>query len=122
MCFEITNNCLKLAYHDPRPYWISSQILSYSCSKHYGNPSGHAMWTMGISLAVVMDISRSNPHSKLFAWLSCFIALFIGISVGASRLYLGAHSLDQVIYGWLLGIWLATTAEYTFKKSLMNHI
>jgi hypothetical protein len=42
--------------------------------------------------------------------------------VGFSRLYNGDHSMDQILYGWLLGLWLAFANHYLFREFIMQHI
>ena len=46
--FMITYLCsiLKLIYHDPRPYWVSSKVQAFECYSEYGNPSGHSMMSI----------------------------------------------------------------------------
>jgi len=34
--------------------------------------------------------------------------------MGFSRVLLGVHSLNQIIYGWTLGIWIAFVCHYIF--------
>jgi hypothetical protein len=36
------NEQLKLIYKNPRPFMSSDAMIAYSCSKSFGNPSGHA--------------------------------------------------------------------------------
>ena len=33
--------CLKLMYKDARPFWLSNDIVGYSCRFDYGDPSYH---------------------------------------------------------------------------------
>lgn len=37
------SSILKIIYHDPRPYWIESQIEAKECYMEFGNPSGHSL-------------------------------------------------------------------------------
>jgi len=37
---------LKIFYHDPRPYWVNSQVEAKVCYSEYGNPSGHSMMSI----------------------------------------------------------------------------
>ena len=39
-------------------------------------------------------------------------ACLFAVSVAYSRLFLGVHSLDQVLFGGLIGIWLAVSIHY----------
>jgi hypothetical protein len=36
------NGFFKLAFHQPRPYWLSTQVLPGVSETSYGIPSGHA--------------------------------------------------------------------------------
>mmetsp|Transcript_35023 Transcript_35023/g.31560 ORF Transcript_35023/g.31560 Transcript_35023/m.31560 type:complete len:162 (+) Transcript_35023:30-515(+) len=39
---------LKALYGDPRPYWVDQKIIPYETYAEYGNPSGHALISMGL--------------------------------------------------------------------------
>ena len=39
-----------------------------------------------------------------------------------SRLFLGVHALDQVLYGSLLGLWIALSIHYLIRKDLVTHL
>ena len=47
---------LKLAYHEPRPYWVDSEVIPEHCSGQYGNPSGHAAVSMAVMLTIWLDL------------------------------------------------------------------
>jgi len=49
------------------------------------------------------------------------LAVTFGLTVGYSRLFLGVHSIDQIIFGWSLGIWLAISCHFVMKKPLNRH-
>jgi len=49
------DNSLKMEFHNPRPYWVGAAVQAFSCSSGYGNPSGHAMTSMGRPLLVWLD-------------------------------------------------------------------
>ena len=46
---------LKLYSHQARPYWVSKDIQPLSCVVQYGNPSNHALASLGIALALWLD-------------------------------------------------------------------
>ena len=108
-------NFLKLRYHDPRPFWSSDQVQAFSCSRQYGNPSGHSMTAFCSALLFALDSGRSDKRIRIL------FALLFGSSVAYSRLFLGVHSLDQVLFGSLIGIWLACTLHYICKAPLLRH-
>jgi len=63
---------------------------------------------MGMALTVWLDFAQSN--AKLWSKIvSLAIAITYGVTIAYSRLFLGVHSLDQVLYGLLLGSWCAFT-------------
>ena len=80
-------NFLKLRYHDPRPFWSSDAVQAFSCSRQYGNPSGHTM-TAFCALIFALEGSRASRSKRVL------VALGFGVTVAYSRLFLGVHSLD----------------------------
>lgn len=94
------NESLKLAFHGPRPYWFSPNVISYSTETSFGIPSGHAQIAVGVwgMLAARMR--------KGWGWL---VAVLIVLLIGISRIYLGVHFVQDVVLGWLIGalvLWL----------------
>ena len=49
-------------------------------------------------------------------------AVIFSLLVGCSQFVLGISSLDQVIFGWLLGSWLAFTYFTLVRKFIHNHV
>jgi len=93
---------VKLAVGQSRPpamFWIG----------HFDGaafPSGHATQTVAFygMLAIILSVGRW-PRARVLLWLG---AALISIVVGASRLYLGAHWLTDVLAGYALGAaWVA---------------
>ena len=67
-------------------------------------PSGHATQSVACyaTLAVILGAGRS-ARAKAALWSA---AVLIALIVGASRIYLGAHWLTDVLGGYALGTWL----------------
>ena len=67
-------------------------------------PSGHATQSVACyaTLAVILGAGRS-ARAKAALWGT---AVLIALIVGASRIYLGAHWLTDVLGGYALGTWL----------------
>ena len=95
------NDSLKMAFHGPRPYWYSTDVIAYAKETSFGVPSGHAQIATG-----VWGMLAASLH-KWWAW---GIAILVILMIGISRMYLGVHFPHDVILGWLIGallLWLA---------------
>ena len=115
-------NITKLAYHDPRPFWVDTDIQAFSCSSQYGNPSGHSSTSVGMLCLVWLEIATSAVPPL---WLKCLtlpVAMGMGASIMYSRLFLGVHSIDQVVYGAILGIWVALLAHFCCREFFFSEI
>ena len=94
------NNAFKMAFHGPRPYWLSPDVISYTGETSFGLPSGHAQIAFGVWGMLAACIGK---------WWGWPIALLVILLIGISRLYLGVHFPHDVILGWSIGallLWL----------------
>lgn len=88
---------LKIAFHDPRPYWLDPGVMAYAEETSFGLPSGHAQ------NAVIVWGMLALWVRKTWAWV---LAIIMIVLIGLSRIYLGVHFPTDVLAGWLLGILL----------------
>ncbi len=88
------NDALKMAFHGPRPYWYSTDVISYASETSFGVPSGHAQIAVGVWGMLAASLRK---------WWGWLIAILIILLIGISRLYLGVHFPHDVILGWLIG-------------------
>ena len=103
---------MKNGYKDPRPYWSFSQVEAWSCSKDFGNPSGHSMSAWGFAVSYAWDKPKLVKVSLVSA----------AITVSYSRLVLGAHGLNQVVYGSTLGLWIAVFTQTGLRTPVLTHV
>ena len=94
----------KSFYAAPRPYWTHHDVrnIGYYCPKDYGNPSGHAEFAAVLACVFLFEFVDTKKQ-KIYA----LVAVFFMLAVCTSRMYLGGHSLDQVMQGTFLGISLS---------------
>ena len=88
------NSILKMAFHAPRPYWVSTEIKAIHASNGFGMPSGHAQ------ASTVWLLVSSYLRNKWF-WIITILLTFL---IGLSRPFLGVHFPTQVVAGWAIGI------------------
>ena len=80
------------------------------------------MWCWAIPMALTLDVKRSNPAGKRLFGVAIVSTILIGLFEMWTRMFLGVHTLDQVIFAALIGIWIAFTFEFLVKRWLMDHI
>lgn len=106
------DHTLKVVYRQERPLWMNDDIdtgTQHSCG--YGNPSGHSLsstclyLSLWYILAEKIDTNISNKNiSKILKFIVLIILMIIIGIILTSRLYLGVHSLNQIIFGCSLGL------------------
>lgn len=84
----------KQAFRGPRPFWLDSSI-GLSETEGYGVPSGHMQLTTLIYGFLAVWYRRG--------WLT-FLAVFMLVAMGLSRIYLGVHFVHDVAAGFLIGL------------------
>jgi membrane-associated phospholipid phosphatase len=102
------NSVLKLAFHQPRPFWYSNQVQAKALETSFGIPSGHAQNAAAVWGMLAASLKRG------WVWV---ITLFLILLIGLSRLYLAVHFPTDVVAGWLIGfllVWLFLRFERPF--------
>jgi undecaprenyl-diphosphatase len=95
---ELLNTVLKALFHRTRP----APVLGFILSQQYSFPSGHAM----VSSAFYFYVAYLCWGLVRGAWRFVLIAglVLLVLMIGASRIYLQAHYLSDVIAGYLAGL------------------
>jgi len=128
---SLLSDVLKLAFHDPRPYWLTSEIeTDDSCKTQFGNPSGHSnsavSYMMVLYFDYLFDVCKYNPDrwfSSPITKLILFVAVnFIWVVIGYSRVLIGMHGWDQVVFGWTIGWWNVFVYHFIAQKPFRAHI
>ena len=95
-------------YSQARPYWIAGsgvQMLEWTCYTEYGCPSGHSM--LGIVLIEFIIRFFARVHQPIYKYIGIFyvIGLLFEFLVMFSRIILGMHSFNQVLFGFMIGVY-----------------
>jgi membrane-associated phospholipid phosphatase len=108
---------LKAIHCDPRPFWSDNLVRSigFYCPQEYGNPSGHSWFITVLCFAFVIDFYGVGKK-----YLHLVVSLALLVLVPMSRMYLGAHSLNQVLEGLTLGLAINIIYVLVLKKHICN--
>ena len=93
---------LKLLFHLPRPFWVEPRIQVWGDWAGYAFPSGHAV------LATTMWLYCAWVARRGWGWA---VAAVLILLVSFSRIYLGVHSLADVVSGWGVGALLVVGCQ-----------
>lgn len=110
----------KLWYSSPRPFWTGPEVKAWGCSPDFGNPSGHSLFSM--SLCLTFYLSLYSQLSRIQKVIGGFLSVSISLAIAFSRILLGVHSLNQVIFGLVIGIWATFTFHFCVRKPFFSHI
>ena len=105
---------MKIWYGSSRPFWENTKLYKGIADGGFGNPSGHTITTIYLHLTLFFYLRETflNKKYKYQIIILLFFIIFI-ILVILSRIILGIHSLNQVLYASGLGL---------FSSLLITHI
>ena len=119
----------KALFHAGRPYLddieLGDTTMSETVSAEFGCPSGHSIlvWSSVFNLLRWYTEDRElfyyNRNPKEKARLYKFCTLYV-CAVGYSRIYVGRHTLDQIIVGFMLGHWCNGFTWNIMKPALLD--
>lgn len=94
---EAISTLLKIVFDRQRPDIVhSARVFTASF------PSGHAMLSAVTFLTLGALLAKASPDPRV-KWYFVFLAVFLTVMVGLSRLYLGVHYPTDVLAGWCVG-------------------
>lgn len=123
---------MKIAMANPRPFMLVNDIkIIGACPTSFGSPSGHSITAGMFGVVMFLDIFHGRAfdghiqtakHSNSNYLMAVFLLLTSITTIPASRFVLGAHSLDQIIYGYTLGLWAAFVLHFCVRDHLFAYI
>jgi membrane-associated phospholipid phosphatase len=106
---DFLSSSFKLLFHQPRPYWLGG-VKELSAETSYGIPSSHASDSLAVGGYLITQVKQNWAR-----WLIGVVVFFIAFS----RMYLGVHFPQDVLFGWLIGFFMLW-ALARWAKSLRN--
>lgn len=77
----------------------------------FGSPSGHSFAIIVLYEPIVSDAIGYGKYKFMAIFL-----LILWVLIPLSRTYLGTHSTDQLLYGFVLGLGFLVIYKYYFQK------
>ena len=115
------HSLMKIWYGNKRPFWEKKDLYQDICDAGFGNPSGHSLSSVYLYLTLFSylnekKIFKGNKALKILVFIFFLIFVFLIIF---SRLILGVHSINQVIFGSSLGLINYALVVHMFKLHKM---
>ena len=111
------HSMMKIWYGNKRPFWEDESLYKGYCDGGFGNPSGHSFVTsfLYLSLFIYYSQTKALKNKYIIITLILLLCLFWTLMIILSRLILGMHSVNQVIYGSCLGVMTCLNLFIVFK-------
>ena len=120
LCIYI-QSLMKMIYGNSRPFMDNNNLFQGSCDGGFGNPSGHSLISVFIYLTFFHYLIKLKcvSENKLLKFLLGILFSILTSLVFVSRFILGLHSINQIIFGAFIGIWIFLLTFMSFK---LDHI
>lgn len=105
---------LKQLFGFPRP--LGANPAHYLSFDLFGFPSSHVLFYTVFWGFVIYLTFKYTKEAKLLLHIVRWGSVYMVVSIGASRIFLGVHSLVDVIAGYLFGLFFLTLLIWLDKK------
>ena len=110
-----TNELTKGLFKRKRPWQADSGIINKLEASGSSFPSGHSQGFAFQAGFLGLELNKSVLTTKKRKLVYYGIAIFLGLIVGFTRMYLGQHYLTDVLAGLFLGSVLAIAINFIFN-------
>ncbi len=109
----LTGSFLKVLINRPRP--TSDQVMQYRELLDKSFPSLHVL-VFTVFFGYLLYLALTSVKNTFIKTVLILISLFMIITIGFSRIYLGAHWASDTIGGYLLGFFFINLAVTYAKR------
>lgn len=106
----------KQCYQDTRPFLrdLRIRLEDWLCEASYGFPSGHS-WVSFLVFGLIIDdlIGTAGKKKLLLLWMP-----LVGSLNPVSRMYLGSHSADHVVYATFNSVAMLVLYHFFLQKKI----
>ena len=115
------HSLLKIWYGNTRPYWEDPELFKGICDGGFGNPSGHSISSVYLYSTLFFYLYQTKRlKNKTITKVMLFLFFLVyTILILLSRLILGIHSINQIMYGSVLGLFTSLLICQIFKLHKM---
>lgn len=114
------HSMMKIWYASSRPFWERPNLYKGICDGGFGNPSGHSMSSVYLYLTLFVYLKEKKCFRNKCIQLALLILCLVWtILIILSRLILGIHAVNQVIFGSTLGLIVFLFSSIVFKLHKM---
>ena len=109
---------LKLIYSNYRPYWDNNNAILpiVNCDMGYGNPSGHTLVSTVTYLGLWKLLQKNRIKKRKWTSLTILFCMILMIlSIIFTRIIGGVHNLNQILFGFLLGLGMYLIYYHLYK-------
>ena len=115
------HSLMKIWYGNSRPYWEDPELFKGICDGGFGNPSGHSISSVYLysALYIYLIESKMLENKNIIKIILLLLFLTYALLIVLSRLILGIHSINQILYGSVLGMFTTLLICQIFKLHKM---
>jgi len=120
-------NFMKAFYHHSRPQYDDLSLADMnvgSCAGEFGNPSGHSLLSCQFIPTMILFCKQSYPNffieRRFVAIFMQFVAGIFLVLICFGRFYLGRHSVDQILFGIVLGLSFSHFSHFFIKPRIYD--
>ena len=123
---------MAIIYAAPRPFWTTEKVIGYACESDFGTPPPSIMPTVCLAtvfVSILLDNRGKVDQApgllkckRICAGITTTFAFGLSGMLIFATLIAGVCSVDQLIFGITLSLWLGLFLHFNVKMAATSHI